>query len=84
MAGAFTNPRLMMRYSAWREILQSVLLLIMRWEERRGWLDGLVVGVLYRSSSGSTMGREWVCCLVKDSGSSGFFDGTGHRSWTGL
>jgi hypothetical protein len=47
-------------------------------------LDGLVVDVLSRSSSGSTIGTEWVCCLVKDSGLSGFWDGSGGRSWTGL
>ncbi len=52
--------------------------------ERQGWLDGLVVGVLSRSSSGSTTGRKWVCCLVYASGWIGFCDGTGHRSWTGL
>ncbi len=56
----------------------------MRWVERRGRLDGGVGGVLSRSSSSSTIGREWVHCLLYDSGLSGFFDGTGCRSWTGL
>jgi hypothetical protein len=78
MAGALANPRLMMSYSAWHEILQSVLLR-MRWMERRGRLDGRVVGVLSRLSSGLSIGREWVCCLVLGSGLSGFCDGTGHR-----
>jgi hypothetical protein len=53
----------------------------MRQVERRGRLDGLVVGVLSRLSSGSKIEREWVCCLVQDSGFSDFCDGTGHRSW---
>jgi hypothetical protein len=44
----------------------------------------LVVGVLSRSSSDSTTGREWVCCLVYNSGWIGFCGGTGHRSWMGL
>ncbi len=39
----------------WREILQGVLLL-MRQVECWGRLDGLVVGVLSHSSSGSTIG----------------------------
>jgi hypothetical protein len=49
----------------------------MRQVERQGWLDSLLVGVLSHSSSGSTTGREWVCCLVYDSGWIGFCDGTG-------
>jgi hypothetical protein len=56
----------------------------MSWVERRGRLDCLTVGVLSRSSSGSIIGRDWVCCLVKDGGLSGFCDGSEHRSWTGL
>ncbi len=63
MAEALANPRLMMWYSVWCGILQGVLLL-MRQVEHWGRLDGLVVGVLSCSPSGSTIGREWVCCLV--------------------
>ncbi len=83
MAGALANPRLMMCYNAWREILQGVLLPIRR-VEHRGRLDGFVVGVLSHSSSSSTIGRGWVCCLVLVGGSSGICDRTGCRSWMGL
>jgi hypothetical protein len=44
-------------------------------------LDGLVVGVLSHLSSGSTILREWIHCLVYNSGLSSFCDRTGHRRW---
>jgi hypothetical protein len=56
----------------------------MRRVEHQDWLEGLLVGLLSRSSSGLTRGREWVCCLVYASGWIGFCVGTGRRSWTGL
>ncbi len=57
LAGALVNPRPMMWYKAWREMIQGVRLVMSR-VVHRGGADGLMVGILSRSSSGSTMGSE--------------------------
>ncbi len=49
--------------------------------ERLGGADGLMVGILSCSSSGSTMGSEWVGCLIAAGVLLGFLVGLGHRSW---
>jgi hypothetical protein len=41
---------------------------------------GRVVGASLRSASGSTMGSEWVGCLLPAGGLLGFLDGLGRRS----
>ena len=81
LAGALVNPRPKMWYKAWQDMLQGVRL-VMSWVERRGGADGLMVGISSRSSSGSTMGSEWVGCLVPADVLLGFIVGLGHRSWT--
>jgi hypothetical protein len=80
LAGALVNPRPMMWYKAWREMLQGVRLVISR-VERHGGADGLMVGISSRLSSGSTMGSEWVGCLVSAGILLGFLVGLGCRSW---
>ncbi len=80
LAGALVNPRPMMWYKAWREMLQGVRLVMSR-VEHRGGADGLMVGILSRLSSGSTMGSEWVGCLVAAGILLGFLVGLGRRSW---
>jgi hypothetical protein len=83
LAGALVKPRPMTWYKAWREMLQGVLL-EMSLVERRGGKAGLVVGISSRSSSGSTMGIEYVVGLVCAVGLLGFFSlGLGCRSWMG-
>ncbi len=54
---------------------------MLSWVEHCGGADGLMVGILSRSSSGSTMGSEWVGCLVAAGVLLGFLVGLGHRSW---
>ncbi len=76
LAGALVNPRPMMWYKAWREMLQGMWLVMSR-VEHHGGADGLMVGILSRLSSGSTMGSEWVGCLV----AAGVFAGL--SSWIG-
>ncbi len=49
--------------------------------EHHGGADGLMVGILSHSSSGSTMGSEWVGCLVAAGVLLGFLVGLGCRSW---
>ena len=49
--------------------------------EHHGGADGLMVGISSRSSSGSTMGSEWVGCLVPAGIFLGFLVGLGPRSW---
>jgi hypothetical protein len=51
LAGALVNPRSMMWYKAWREMLQGVLLVMSR-VEHHGGADGLMVGISSHSSSG--------------------------------
>ncbi len=80
LAGALVNPRPMMWYKAWWEMLQGMRL-VMSQVERRGVADGLMVGISSCSSSGSTMGSEWVGCLVPAGVLLGFLVGLGHRSW---
>ncbi len=80
LAGVLVNPRPMMWYKAWREMLQGVQLVMSR-VERRGGADGLMVGISSCSSSGSTMGSEWVGYLVPAGILLGFLVGLGHRSW---
>jgi len=79
LAGALVNPRQMTWYKAWREMLQGVRL-EMSLVERRGGKDGLVVGILSQSSSGSTTGIEYVGGIVRAGGLLGFSVGLGHRS----
>ncbi len=69
-----------MWYKAWREMLQGVQL-VMSQVERCGGADGLMVGISSRSSSGSTMGSEWVGCLIPAGILLGFLVGLGRRSW---
>jgi hypothetical protein len=80
LAGALVNPRPMMWYKAWQEMLQGVRLMMSR-AEHRGGVDGLMVGIVSRLSSGSTMGSEWVGCLVAAGILLGFLVGLGCRSW---
>ncbi len=80
LAGVLVKPRQMTWYKAWREMLQGVLL-EMSLVERRGGEAGLVVGISSRSSSGSTMGIEYVVGLVHAVGLLGFSVGVGRRSW---
>ncbi len=80
LAGSLVNPRPMMWYKAWQEMLQGVRL-VMSWVERCGGADGLMVGISSHSSSGSTMGSEWVGCLVPAGVLLGFLVGLGYRSW---
>jgi hypothetical protein len=54
LARELVNPRPMMWYKAWHEMLQGVRLM-MSWVECRDGADGLIVGVSSRSSSGSTI-----------------------------
>ena len=82
LAGALVKPRPMTWYKAWREMLQGVLL-EMSLVERRGGEAGLAVGISSRSSSGSTMGIEYVVGLVRAVGLLGFSVGLGCRSWMG-
>jgi len=51
--------------------------------EHRDGEDGLVVGILSCSSSGSTMGIEYVVGMVRAVGLLGFSVGLGRRSWIG-
>jgi hypothetical protein len=69
-----------MWYKAWQEMLQGVRL-VMSWVEHCGCADGLMVGISSFSSSGSTMGSEWVGCLVPAGVLLSFLVGLGHRSW---
>jgi hypothetical protein len=80
LAGALVNPRPKMWYKAWQEMLQGVRLVMSR-VDRYGGADGLMVGISYRSSSGSTMGSEWVGCLAPAGVFLGFQVGLGHRLW---
>jgi hypothetical protein len=80
LAGALVNPRPMMWYKAWQEMLQGVRL-VMSQVERCGGVDGLMVGISSCSSSGSTMGSEWVGCLVPAGVFLGFLVGLRCRSW---
>jgi hypothetical protein len=80
LAGASVNLRPMMWYKAWREMLQE-LRLVMSWVERCGGADGLMVGISSCLSSGSTMGSEWVGCLVPAGILLCFLVGFGRRSW---
>jgi hypothetical protein len=80
LAGALVNPRPMIWYKAWCEMLQGVQLVMSR-VEHRGGVDGLMVGISSRSLSGSTMGSEWVGCLVPAGILLGFLVGLGRRSW---
>jgi hypothetical protein len=57
LAGALVNPRPLMWYKAWREMLQGVWM-EMSLVERCGSEDGLLVGISSRLSSGSTTGIE--------------------------
>ncbi len=82
LAGALVKPRQMTWYKAWREMLQGVLL-EMSLVERRGGEAGLAVGISSRSSSGSTMGIEYVVGLVRAVCLLGFSVGVGRRSWIG-
>ena len=83
LAGALVKPRPMTWYKAWREMLQGVLLEMSLVERRGGEAAGLVVGISSRSSSGSTMGIEYVVGLVRAVGLLGFSVGLGRRSWMG-
>lgn len=83
LAGALVKPRQMTWYKAWREMLQGVLLEMSLVERRGGEAAGLVVGISSRSSSGSTMGIEYVVGLVRAVGLLGFSVGLGRRSWMG-
>ncbi len=78
--GALVNPRPMMWYKAWLEMLQGARL-VMSWVERHGGADVLMVGFLSRLSSGSTMGSGWVGCLVAAGILLGFLVELGCRSW---
>jgi hypothetical protein len=80
LAGALVNPRPMMWYKAWREMLQGVQL-VMSWVECCGGADGIMVGISSCSSSGSTMGSEWVGCLVAAGILLGLLIRLGLRSW---
>ncbi len=80
LAGELVNPRPMMWYKAWWEMLQGVRLVMSR-VERRGGANGLMVCILSRLPSGSTMGSEWVGYLVAAGVFLGFLVGLGHRSW---
>jgi len=51
--------------------------------EHRDGEDGLVVGILSRSSSGSTMGIEYAVGLVHAVGLLGFYVGLGRRPGMG-
>ncbi len=82
LAGALVNPRPMTWYKAWRKMLQGVRL-EMSLVERCGGEDGLVVAISSRSSSGSTMGIEYVVGLVRAGGLLGFSVGLECRSWMG-
>ncbi len=70
-------------YKAWREMLQGVRL-VMSLVERRGLVDVLVVGISSRSSSGSTMGSELDCCVMRSGILVGFLVGVGRMSWIWL
>jgi hypothetical protein len=83
LAGALVKPRQMTWYKAWREMLQGVLLEMSLVERRGGEAAGLVVGISSRSSSGSTMGIEYVVGLLRAVGLLGFSVGLGRRSWMG-
>ncbi len=80
LPGELVNPRPMMWYKAWRKMFQGVRLVMSR-AERHGCADGLMVGISSRSSSGSTMGSEWVGCLVPAGVLLSFLVGLGSRSW---
>ncbi len=54
---------------------------MMSWVERRGGADGLMVGISSHSSSSSTVGSDWVGCLVPAGVLLGFLVGLGRRSW---
>ncbi len=49
--------------------------------EHCGSVDGLMVGISSHLSSGSTIGSEWVGCLVPAGILLGFLVGLGRRSW---
>ena len=54
---------------------------MMGWVKHRGGVVDLMVGISSRLSSGSTMGSEWVSCLVPAVVLLGFLVGLGRRSW---
>jgi hypothetical protein len=80
MVGALVNPSPITCYNSWREMLHGVWLVMIR-VERCGGVDVLTVGILSRSSSGSTIGREWAVRLVPTGGLFGVLGGLGCRSW---
>jgi len=49
--------------------------------ERPGLVDDLVVGISSQSSSGSTMGSDLDCCLVRAGILVGFLVGVGCMTW---